>query len=240
MRKAMDEISKGDFSKETKKNLTNAINPNLSAEEKAAALYLLGRQNMPMIEQLVDKLKGEFPELHFDSGIKKFETSLSKVLRPGKEMEVENLGDAVRFKTVLDSFEDLPKFVKELKDAGFKVVNSDDANGGINDWKKATGWRAINFSLLTPNGQIAEFQMSIKEFEAVHGNHEDYDFIRAFDTKNANAKQRREYDERLERVIATFDEAWRLHLANTGKTEEQVHEMINDMHRRLHLDEQGE
>ncbi|MBS1954501.1 MAG: hypothetical protein JST89_09950 [Cyanobacteria bacterium SZAS-4] len=236
MRKAMDDIAKGDLSKETKKNLTNAINPNLSPEEKAAALYLLGRQNMPMIEQLISKLKGEYPDLQFESGIKKFETGLSKVLRPGKEMQVENLGDTVRFKTVMDNFEDLPKFVKELKDAGFKIINSDDASGTSNDWKKGTGWRAINFSLLMPNGQIAEFQMSIKEFEAIHGNHDDYNFTRAFDTKNATAKQRREYDERLERVMEKFDDAWKLHLKNTGKTEDQVNELINDMHKKLHLD----
>ncbi|HEY9676951.1 MAG TPA: hypothetical protein V6C76_03040 [Drouetiella sp.] len=238
MRAAMDEYKKGNFDKSIKKNITNAINPDLSPEEKAAALYLMGQENMPLLDQLISKLNTDYPELQFSSGVKKFETSLSKVLRDGKDVGVENLGDSVRLKSVMPNFDHLPAIVQDLKDAGFKIINSDNADpSSVNNWQKGTGWRAINFQLLMPNGQIAEYQMSIKEFEAIEGNHENYEFIRKFAMKGATPQQILNYKQHLSEVQAKFEEAWQLHLRNTGKTEEQVHAIINEMHRTLHMED---
>ncbi len=77
------------------------------------------------------------------------------------------------------------------------------------------------------NGQVAEYQMSIHELEAIEGNHADYDIIRA--GSDGTDAGNLALSEATQRSRALFEEAWKAHLEKNGLSEDQVQEMIDQI-----------
>ncbi len=224
LKQAIQDLRSGADPEIVKKDIVSAIDSSLTPEEKAAALRLLAQDNQPLINEFVKKMNRAYPEsLTTPGDIKKFETILEKVTRKGADYSVERVGDAVRFKTQMSNIADLPKIVEDLKAAGFEIITADQSMVA-----KSSGWRGFNIDIAMPNGQVAEYQLSVQELEAIEGNHADYDIIRRGLTRTPEDIVR--LNDATLRARAQFDAAWEAHLAKSGLSEEQVQEIIDQIH----------
>lgn len=222
--KIREQIRNGVSETQLQEYITNAINPALTPEEKAAALSLLSAENKPVVDLWLKKIDAEFGT-ESKSNTKLFERILQKSDRPSiladkPWYQVDHIRDSFRFKTVLNDINDLPSILAEAKAQGFEVIKADtDKVLNPKEW----GWRIAAFDMRMPNGQLAEFYLPVKELEAVKGeNHVLFEKWRNTDTTKLTGTEREAYQADLRLSNERYQAAWEAYLKRTGQTEEQV------------------
>lgn len=225
------EIQNGVPERDLAQRIVNAINPNLTPEEKAAALARLTQENKAIVDpwlQHIDQVYGTQSK----SNQKLFERILQKADRPSiladkPWFNVEHIRDSFRFKTVLDDITDLPKILADAKAQGFEIIKPDtDKVLNPKEW----GWRIAAFDMRMPNGQIVEYYLPVKELEEVKGaNHLLFEKWRNIDVKTLTGDALKEYQADLRLSNERYQTAWEAYLKRTGQTEEDVRRALEEV-----------
>lgn len=209
-----------DFDEST---IRNPIDVNASPEEKAAQLRSLSEENKPRIDQALQDVDSQLGT-YSKSSHKTPEGILRKATRPTIKtdkpwFDVEHIRDSFRFKTVINSLQDVPRAVGIILDKlpGTEVVKVDTAKMlEPKEW----GWRFVALDLRMPNGQLVEYYMPLKEQEAAKkgGNHALFEKWRGTTQEERNLR-RKEYVADLEKSYNQYQAAWEAALARSGLDE---------------------
>jgi N12 class adenine-specific DNA methylase/2'-5' RNA ligase len=160
----LDEI----FSKPSDESqIVNPIDRNATQEEKVRQLVALSKENAPIIQRVMDRIDstlGTESTLSF----KKTQNILGKANRPSIKdakpwFDVEHVRDSLRFKTKLETLEDIETVANIVRDEGLGIVKIDSSKMVTpREW----GWRFVAFDLRMPNGQLVEYYAPLKELDA--------------------------------------------------------------------------
>jgi hypothetical protein len=197
--------------------IVNPIDPALPKAEKIAALAKLTAENKPIIDAFLRQLDAELGTVS-KSSVKEDDKIGAKASRPAilakkPWHDVEHIRDSFRFKTVLDSIEQLPEIATRLQNLGAEVIKA-DVDKVLRP--KEFGWRIAAFDLRMPNGQLAEFYMPVKELEHAKKNGGHQLFEEARDLDVTQPEQLAQYDAIAERSRAHYEKAWQAYLTRTG------------------------
>jgi hypothetical protein len=230
LEKVFNDLRNGGDPKVLKQDIVNAVNRDLTSEEKAAALQVLAEQNDPVTKQFLLELDQKFGT-ESKTNQKEFQKILEKAIRDDTLkkkpwFEVENIGDSFRFRTIVPDLKDLSAMVqqmtKEFADHDIQILNI-DAKSLVDP--KQSGWRSIYMDVRYPNGQIAEYQITPKALADVPENHADYEYLRLHPdpTTPEEIAKVNEIEQRSNRI---FGEAWAKQLKQDGMSDEQVRQII--------------
>jgi len=147
--------------------IINPIDVNAPQEEKVKQLVKLSEENEPLIQGLTKKIDDALGT-ESKYSFKEPKNILSKANRPEIKAEkpwhdVEHIRDSLRFKTKLNSFDDIPAIASMIQDEGAEIVKADFKKMFQ---PKEWGWRFIGFDLRMPNGQLVEFYSPFKELDS--------------------------------------------------------------------------
>lgn len=202
----------------------NPIDPHATAAEKLAQIHALTAENRPTIDGFLSKLDSELGT-QSKSSVKSDAMILAKAARPSilKDRpwhDVEHVRDTLRFKTVVNSVDDLPAIAKKIAEQGWEVVKVDTAKMlQPKEW----GWRFVALDLRMPNGQIVEHYMPLREMEAVKKqNHVLFEKWRNVDTWTMTPEQNAEYFADLKKSRASYDAAFQAAMSRSGLDESAV------------------
>ncbi len=197
-------------------NIYNPIDRNAPPAEKAAQLKRLSDGNKPLIDWALKEIDAALGT-ESKSSYKTPEGILRKATRPSIKaqkpwFDVEHIRDSLRFKTVINSIEDIPRAVELLlqKLPGAEVVKVDTAKM-LNP--KEWGWRFAAFDLRMPNGQLVEYYLPLKEQEAAKksGNHALFEKWRGATKEELKARWP-EYDKDVRASYDRYQTAWDISL----------------------------
>jgi hypothetical protein len=146
--------------------IVNPIDPRASTAEKLRQIQVLTQENAPILEEFT---RGIDARLGTESkvSIKDPEKIAEKAKRPSILAEkpwhdVEHIRDTLRFKTVVDHFDQIGQAVRELPE-GFSVVKKDTEKlFAPKEW----GFPIVAFDLRAKNGQLLEWYQPLREVEA--------------------------------------------------------------------------
>lgn len=202
-------------------DIYNPIDRTATQEKKAWQLRKLADENQPFIDEIIqeiDKERGTSSK----SSYKKIENIITKANRPSilKEkpwFDVEYVRDSFRFKTVINSFDDIIPAVQKFIDQGIEIIKL-DTKKMLNP--KEWGWRFVAFDLRFPNGQLVEYYMPLKEQEAAKkaGNHALFEKWRNTEEQE-RIEKKAEYFKDLQESNNRYQEAWETALARLGLDE---------------------
>jgi len=202
------------------------IDRNASPEEKVAQLVALSKENAPLIDAFINRVDEKFGTKS-KSSFKEPANILSKSLRPSilakkPWFSVEHVRDGFRFKTVLNSYTDLPGIIDMVRnDLGAEIVKTDTAKV-LNplEW----GWRIASFDLRMPNGQLVEYYLPIREQEAYKKaeGHKLFEDWRNRDLSNLTNDEEISYFRDLSKSRAGYGAAWEASIKRTGQDAEAI------------------
>lgn len=205
------------------KDIVNPIDRAAPPEQKLEQLKALTAENVPNVQALVDDLNKALPGTQSKLSAKEDAKILEKAARPeilkNKPWHgVEHIRDALRFKTVIDSVDQLPQIVDTLKQHGVQVVK---VNTGKVLNPGPWGWRIAALDLRMPNGQLVEHYMPLRELEAAKkaGNHDLFDKWRNRDTSTLSAEERRQMLKDMAESKWKYQAAWDAAVSRTGLDE---------------------
>jgi predicted GNAT family acetyltransferase len=217
----------------------NPLPNDLTQEEKAERLHAMGEENFAWVQPIMDKINRTFGAIG-EANIKTARSLIAKANRPGilamrPWWNVEYVRDSFRFRTAVDTLEDMDKvvtmFLNEAEAGGHPVrIIKVDTEKLVQP--KEWGWRMMPIDLVMPNGQIAEYYISTKELieanEGVrfggkyNGNGGLHKAFENWRYKDQNALTDEEVVLFQEDVAVSkrgYDSAWEEYLARTGQTE---------------------
>jgi N12 class adenine-specific DNA methylase len=207
------------------------INPRMSPANKLRAIHKLTAQNKPIVTRLmrsIDRALGT----KSTSNIKTDESILNKASRPSILAEkpwhnIEHVRDTFRFKTLINSPDQLPKIAQRLRDAGIQVVKVDaDKMVKPKEW----GWRAAVLDLRMKNGQLMEYYIPFKEMDEAKnaGNHELFEKWRNVDISTLTPEQRVERQNDIDTSRQRYDAAWEAALARSGSDDKAARAAVDN------------
>lgn len=197
--------------------VVNPIDRTASPAEKVRQLAALTEQNKPLVQKFLRELDAALGTKSGDSvktnekiGLK---ASRPAILQKKPWHDVEHIRDSYRFKTVLESLDQLPEVARRLNELGIEIVKA-DVDKVLRP--KEFGWRIAAFDLRMPNGQLVEYYLPVKELEAAKkgGGHKFFEEARELDI--SDPAQLAKYEEIAARSRAFYDAAWEAYLARTG------------------------
>jgi hypothetical protein len=234
LEKIFNDLRNGGDPEVLKQDIVNAINRDLTPEEKAAALEILTKANHPFTEAFLKKLDKQFGT-ESTTSIKEFATTLQKAVREDTLFkkpwyEVEHTGDSFRFRTSAPDVKDIPdvvrQMVKNFEDNNIQILQV-DANALLKP--RSSGWRSVFMDVRYPNGEIVEYQITPKALADVPKNHADYKWLREHPLPKT--KQEIEMQNQiLEHSNRVFGEAWAEQLKHDGLTNDQVQTLIDQIY----------
>lgn len=198
--------------------ITNPLDPLSTPEVKLEQIHRLTSENKPIVDSFLGEIDSELGTTS-KSSIKEDAAILSKASRPSiiKENpwhDVEHVRDTFRFKTVINSVDDLPKIAEKLAAKGWEILKIDTAKMLR---PKAWGWRFVALDLRMPNGKLVEYYMPLKELEAAKkgGNHKLFEKWRNENIDELSPDRLAEYLIDLETSSAAYDAAFNAALERT-------------------------
>ena len=166
--KEFDSLDERPPASKDESGIVNPIDLKASPEEKVKQLVALSQENAPIIDAFIERVDDKYGTKS-KSSFKLPENILSKSVRPSilarkPWYQVEHIRDSFRFKTVINSFEDLPGIIEMTRrELGAEIVKVDlDKVMDPMEW----GWRIASFDLRMPNGQLVEYYIPIRELES--------------------------------------------------------------------------
>jgi hypothetical protein len=200
--------------------IRNPLTFDAPPETKLQEIKALTAENTPVVENIVRDLNEALPGSESKLNIKADENILSKAVRPSilarkPWFGVEHIRDALRFKTVIDRIDQLPKIIDVLKSHGVGVEKID--TGKLlepGEW----GWRIVALDLRMPNGQLVEHYMPLKELEAAKKSegHKLFEKWRNKDLTKLSAHELKEFAADRQKSRDLYQTAWETAAARTG------------------------
>ena len=146
--------------------IVSPIDRSASPQEKLRQLEALTEENRPLVAKIIAEIDRALGTRSGDNA-KASKAILSKASRPTLLArkpwhDVEHIRDSYRFKTVVQSLDQVGAALKIVLEAGLKLVKIDT----IKVFEPAEwGWRIAAFDLRMPNGQLVEWYLPIAEME---------------------------------------------------------------------------
>ncbi|MCA0316223.1 MAG: hypothetical protein LCH63_20550 [Candidatus Melainabacteria bacterium] len=196
--------------------------------EPVTQLMALTDENTALVEKFlreIDTALGTKSEI----SVKEAKDILDKANRPSimenKDwFDVEHVGDSFRFKTPVESLNELPRIVELLKRSGFEIVKLDLEKLIA---PKARGWRMAAIDLRAPNGQILEYQILPQEIsEAGKKEHQMYKRVRSEHVSSLSHDEKVELMDIDKQSRNLYQTAWEAYLKRTKQTEKLVRTFI--------------
>lgn len=197
--------------------IVNPIDRTASKDEKVRQLAALTVENKPIVQRFLRDIDAELGTVSKDSvkenGKIGAKASRPEILARKPWHDVEHIRDSYRFKTVLDSIDQLPEIASRLRALGAEIVKA-DVDKVLRP--KEFGWRIAAFDLRMPNGQLVEYYLPVRELEEAkkNGGHKLFEEVRNLDL--SDPLQRAKYDEIAAKSRAHYDAAWEAYLRRSG------------------------
>lgn len=204
----------------------NPIPGHLPDEHKLAAIDKLTEENVPMVEDLLAKIKEVCGENI--SGLKWNRKApdriVSKANRPSIKAkkpwhEIEHVRDTLRFTATAKDYHAVEQALSCVLDAGIKIVKF-DAEKMIAP--KGWGWRSINLDLQMPNGQLIEAMVPFEAMQDIKK--ENHLLFKKW--RNTTEEERlahpREYYSDVARSRSSYDKAFMQALQASGMSEDDL------------------
>jgi len=217
---------------DNEQSIVNPIDPNATPNEKVRQLNALTEENRPVVQDLMDKIDGEVGTTS-GSNKKADDKIIEKSLRPSILDEkpwyrAEHIRDSFRFKTVLDSIDQLPKAVailrQELDRIGGEIIKA-DLEKMVSP--KEFGWRIAVFDLKMPNGQLVEYYLPLKRMEEAkkNGGHQIFESVRNLEV---TPKTLPEISAAWDKSTEHYNQAFNEQLVHEGKTMADVRAAVDE------------
>lgn len=207
----------------SEQQIVSPVDRNATPEQKVEQLARMTEENKPIVDQFLKELDAQFGTKS-GSNVKAPAAILAKAKRPAilaakPWHDVEHIRDSFRFKTVLDSIEQLPAIVDKLNSLGVEVVKA-DVDKVMRP--KEFGWRIAAFDLRMPNGQLVEYYLPVRELEAAKKGegHKLFEEVRNLDL--TDPASRAKYEEVAAKSRKLYEDAWNRYLARSGVDESAV------------------
>ena len=202
--------------------LSNPIDITKTQSEKADALRSLSEENKIIIDKFLENVDDQLGTKS-GSSFKTKEGIIAKANRPSIQREkpgfdVEHVRDSFRFKTVINSLDQLKDILNLIQDSPFEIVKIDfEKLFNPKEW----GWRIPAIDLRMPNGQIVEYYFPIDEIEKAkkNGNHSLFEKWRNVDLYNASNEELKEYNDDAAISNNNYQKAWEDYLKREGLSE---------------------
>jgi hypothetical protein len=148
-------------------NIFMPIDKTATADAQLAQISNMTAENRPIVQRIMQIVDERFGTQSGDN-VKALENVAAKAERPSilakkPWFTIGHIRDSYRFKTVINSLDDVPGIFDVLLENGISLVKVDTGkmfNPG------AWGWRIIAFDLRMPNGQLVEWYLPLKNMEA--------------------------------------------------------------------------
>ena len=167
------------------------------------------------------------------SSFKTKESIIAKANRPSikatnPDFDVEHVRDSFRFKTVLDSLEQMGPILRRIAESDMEVIKLDVAKlFGPGPW----GWRIVTVDLRMPNGQIVEYYFPIKEVEQAkkEGNHLLFEKWRGRDVNDLSQAELEEYANDVAESNKKYQAGWDAFVSRSGLSEAALRADFNQL-----------
>ena len=226
------EANKAYAENDAEKSIVNPIDPNASPAEKVRQLNALTEENKPIVQRIMDRidiLLGTESKSNKKADDKIIEKSVRPSILDEKPWySAEHIRDSFRFKTVIETIDQLPKAVSilqhELNQIGGEIIKPDLMKIVS---PKEFGWRIAVFDLKMPNGQLVEYYLPLKRMEEAkkNGGHQIFESVRNLKASPENFAQ----------IVAArskstehYSQAFNEQLAHEGKTMADVQTAVDE------------
>jgi N12 class adenine-specific DNA methylase len=206
--------------------IVNPINPDLSPDAKVDALNALSRQNIPIVEDILDTINRAL-RIEGKHSVKMPERIQAKASRPSIRAEkpwhdIEHVRDGLRFKVKMTDFKQAPRIMAVLLQKGAKVIKLDTTKMIS---PKAWGWRFVAWDLQMPNGQLVEFYSPLPELDSKTVKRPNHDLFEKWrNAKEEDYRDNPEYWDDIRTSKARYDDAYRAAITRMGYADEAAAE----------------
>lgn len=203
-------------------DIVNPIPRDGTPEQKLEAIHKLTEENKPLVDSFLASMDAEIGTKSL-SNVKKDDAILGKATRPSILRDkpwhnIEHLRDTFRFKSTVETPQQIEQIAEKIKEQGWEIVKVDtDKFAKPKEW----GWRFVALDLRMPNGQLVEYYVPFREMDEVKEavGHKLFEKWRNRDLKSLNEEQLREYEADLNTSNANYTQAFQASLARSGASE---------------------